>query len=181
MGGAARRLLVLVRRLDHTVGLLCTVAMALAALALLVAFVIVVYGVAWRYALDRPLTWPDELVGYLLVVLVMLGGADVLRRGEHIGIDLVEARLGPRARHLVRLCGLVAAGVTGTLLILQGAEMVAFSYMVDIRSTGYLAAPMCVVQSLVPIGGGLLLLAALARLAALLVGGREPDPGAEAP
>lgn len=163
------------------VGWLCAIAMAAAALSLLVAFVLVVYGVGWRYALDRPLTWPDELVGYLLVLLVMLGGADVLRRDEHIGVDLLPARFGSRGRHVARLLGLVAAGATGALLMQQGIQTVAFSHMVDLRSTGYLSAPMWLVQALVPLGGGILVLTALARLARLLAEGPAADRDAEAP
>ena len=65
-------------------------------------------GIAWSPEIVRlggertgdnwPLTWGDEMLGYLLVATVMAGAAEALRRGDHIAIDLVTSRLTGRAR-----------------------------------------------------------------------------------
>jgi len=163
------------RAADRLSRLVSDVGIAVAGLAMLASLGLVVYGVALRYGLNQPQTWLDEVVGYLLVATVMLGACDALRKREHIAIDLLTARLGRRARFLVAVLGLIAVGLTALLFIDEGWETVAFSKMVDMRSTGYLAAPLWIVQALIPLGGALLLLNATTLLARLLSGDLAAD------
>jgi TRAP-type C4-dicarboxylate transport system permease small subunit len=139
-------------------------ALALAALAMLASLALVCYAVFMRYVLDTPVPWTDELVGYLLVAMVMLAAADALLEGEHISVDIVTDRLSGRGKRGVLLVGLVAVALVGALILLQGAGMIAFDRMVGLRSNGELAAPMWLPHLFIPIGGGLLLAAALVGL-----------------
>jgi TRAP-type C4-dicarboxylate transport system permease small subunit len=138
--------------------------LALSALAMLVSLALIVYAVFQRYVLGAPVPWTDELVGYLLVAMVMLAAADALLEGEHISVDILTERLGPRGKRVTLLVGLLASAATGVLVLLEGTGMVSFSRMVGLRSNGYLAAPMWVPQLLVPIGGALLVAASIAAL-----------------
>ena len=45
---------------------------------------------------SRPPVWTDDVVGFALVAIVLLAAAQSLRRGEHIGVDVLVGRLGPR-------------------------------------------------------------------------------------
>jgi len=125
--------------------------------------------VVLRYAINRPQTWLDEMVGYLLVATVMLGATDALRQREHIAIDIVTGRLSAGNRFWVALLAMVSVAVTAVLFIVEGWGAVAFSKMVDLRSTGYLDMPLWTMQLLIPIGGAILLLNALTLLARLMV------------
>lgn len=140
---------------------LARLGIALAALTLLASMLCIVYAVVMRYFFNQPPPWVDELVGYLLVAVVMLAAADALLHGEHIAVDILTDRLGPAGRRVVLLLGLVAAAATGVLLLKEGVDMVAFSRMVDLKSNGFLAAPMWIPQILLPIGAALLTLAAI--------------------
>jgi C4-dicarboxylate transporter, DctQ subunit len=164
---------------DRLIGLLCRLGLALSALALLVSFALVVYSVAMRYLLNQPIPWVDELVGYLLVAIVMLAAADALRRGEHIAVDIITERLGPRGRTITAFSGLIAVAVAGAALVYGGLDTVSFTQMLGIRSTGYLAVPMHIPQFLIPLGGGLLFLAAIGGLLRMLLGQppAEETPG----
>ena len=154
-----------VSALDRAAALLAGFGVALAAVALLVSLAAIGYGVVMRYVVARPIVWVDELISYLLVAIVMLAAADAQRRGEHIAVDIVTDRLGPAGRRMAALAGLVAVAVCGAFLIVEGWGMVAFSRMIGIISTGSLAVPMWLPQLLIPIGGAMLLLAALTGLA----------------
>jgi TRAP-type C4-dicarboxylate transport system permease small subunit len=67
------------------------------------------------------------------------------------------------------------------LLAVEGADMVAFSRMVDLKSNGYLEVPMWMPQILVPIGAVLMGLAALvAFVAAWRAGPRATVPTSQA-
>ncbi len=143
---------------------------AIASLLILAMTAIVGYGVAARYLFGRPQVWTDEVVSYLVVLLVMTAAAEVLRRGEHISIDLLVERLGPRAAFWVEVSGMVAVLVVSVVLIVSGLEMIAFSREMGIRSVGYLSLLIWIPQSALPLGFALVTLAALNRLLRLLTG-----------
>jgi len=160
--------------LERIVGLLSTVATGIAALLMLAITGIVGYGVALRYLMNSPQVWTDELVSYLIVLLVMLAAAEVLRRGEHISIDLLVERLGPRATFAVDVAGMLGVIVVSLVLIVSGWDMAEFSATMGIKSVGYLAVPMWLPQATLPLGFALLALAALNRLLRLLTGLEKP-------
>jgi C4-dicarboxylate transporter DctQ subunit len=122
------------------------------------------YSVVMRYVANRPVPWADELAGYLLVATVMLAAADALLHGEHIAVDILTERLAARGRRRVVVGGLAAVAAAAALLAVEGADMVAFARMVDLRSNGYLAVPMWIPQLLVPVGAALLGAAAIHQL-----------------
>ena len=129
---------------------------------------IVGYSVGMRYLLGQPQTWSDELVGYLMVSMVMLGAAEALRRGEHIEVDLLTERLSPRWRRIAKIWGQAATAFVAAVLMVAGWEMVAFSADVGLLSDGYLEVPMWIPQLAVPVGAGLLLLTALGGVIRLM-------------
>lgn len=157
------------RAVDRLSRLLSDIGIAISGVAMLVSLALVVYGVVLRYAINRPQTWLDEMVGYLLVATVMLGAADALRQREHIAIDIVTGRLNAGKRFWVAVLAMLAVAATALLFIVEGWGAVAFSKMVDMRSTGYLDMPIWTMQLLIPIGGAILLLNALTLLGRLLV------------
>lgn len=160
----------MLRRLDRAVDLLMRAAGAVASLLILAMTAVVGYGVAARYLFNRPQVWTDELVSYLVVLLVMTAAAEVLRRGEHISIDLLVERLGPRAAYWVEVAGMLAVLAVSAVLIVSGLEMIAFSRDMGIRSVGYLSVLIWIPQSALPLGFALVALAALNRLLRLLTG-----------
>ena len=163
------------QHLSRLVRGLARLGIALAALSLLASLVLIVFSVVMRYFLNQPAAWVDELVGYLLVACVMLAAADALFEGEHLAVDLVTERLGRAGRHASLIAGLVAVALTALLLVVEGFDMVGFSRMVGLMSNGYMAVPMWIPQLLVPIGGVLLLLAALVALRAAARGEGGPS------
>ncbi len=155
---------------ERLLGWVSHAAAALGALLVIVMTGVIGYSVALRYLFNQPQTWTDELVGYLLVVVVMLGAAEALRRGDHIAVDLLTERLGPRGRRRCEAWGLLAVCFVAAVLVAGGWEMVSFSADVGLISDGYLEVPMWIPQAAVPVGSALLLLVALERLARLLLG-----------
>lgn len=157
------------RAVDRLSRLLSDIGIAISGVAMLVSLALVTYGVVLRYAINQPQTWLDEMVGYLLVATVMLGASDALRQREHIAIDIVTGRLDAGKRFWVAVLSMVAVVATALLFIVEGWGAVAFSKMVDMRSTGYLDMPIWTMQLLIPVGGAILLLNALTLLGRLLV------------
>jgi C4-dicarboxylate transporter DctQ subunit len=97
--------------------LLVRASAALSAFLVAAMLAIVCYAVVQRYVLHTPLLWGDEVLGHLLVLFVMLGVADVRLRNEHIAMDVLSSRAGPRLGRWLALWAdaavLAFAGVLG--------------------------------------------------------------------
>jgi TRAP-type C4-dicarboxylate transport system permease small subunit len=128
-----------------------------------------------RYALNRPPAWVDDTVGFLLVAIVMLAAAQVQRRGEHIGVDLLAARLSPRARRWADAWAALAALAAGLVLVVNGWQTAMFSRTLGIVAEGNVEIPVFWVQLALPLGGAMLTLVALESLARLAAGLERPE------
>ncbi len=78
---------------------------------------IMLAAVYFRYALNRSLSWSDEVVRYLFVWFTLLGAAVAVREREHIRVDYFVEKLPPslrRAAEAFSLAGvcLFQAGLT---------------------------------------------------------------------
>jgi C4-dicarboxylate transporter DctQ subunit len=172
--GAARRGGPVLRALDKATTAASRLFIALGAAITIVMALSITYSVVLRYVLNTPQVWTDELLGFLLVALVMFGLGETVRRGDHINVDLITARLGPRGRVLARVWGLVAMIAVAAVLLDRSWDMVAFSHMVGLLSDGYLAMPVWIPQSSLLIGFSLMILASVNQLLRLLLGLEEP-------
>lgn len=63
----------------------------------------VMAGVCSRYIFGGQWRWTEELATFLLVWLVLVGGAAAYREKAHLGIDLLTRALAPGARRWVEL------------------------------------------------------------------------------
>ena len=160
--------------LDRVTALASRLFIALGAAITLVMAVSITYSVILRYVFNTPQVWTDELMGYLMVALVMFGLGETVRRGDHINVDLLTARLGQRGKALARIWGLVAMIAVAAVLLERSWDMVAFSRMVDLLSDGYLAMPIWIPQSSLLVGFALMILASVNQLLRILFGLEKP-------
>lgn len=158
--------------LERLVTPVARLGLGLAALGVLVVLAVTGYSVFKRYVLGTPVTWTDELSGYLVVAIVMLGAAETLRRGDHISVDLLSGRLKGNGRRLASVWGLTAAILVMLAILVSGITAVRFSYDFGVYSDGYLAVPMWIPQLALIFGAVLVIAVAVARLLSILTGGR---------
>ena len=139
-------------------------AAAIGAAVVLLMMSVVAYSVINRYILNSPITWTDELSGYLVVALVMLGAADALRRGDHISVDLITTRFTGQGQRIVKIWSYFTVLVFSSALLISTKETIDYSINFGILSEGYLQVPMWIPQSFLILGGSLIFLVALAKL-----------------
>ena len=149
---------------------LSAAAARIAAILVIGMLAIIGYGVVERYVLGTPVTWTDELTGYLVVVIVMFGAADTLLRGEHISVDLLTAERRGITKKVIGIWGDIAVILVAVTLLIATKATLSYSYNFKILSNGYLEVPMWIPQSSMLIGGVLLLLAAVIRIITRLRG-----------
>lgn len=112
-----------------------------------------------------PAPWTEELASFTLVWIALLGAAYAARRGEHIGLDLIDRWLTPGARRATALCGRVAMLTFSGVLIAGGGLLVELTLALDQR-TAALGWPMGAVYLALPLSGMAMASFALERTAA---------------
>lgn len=162
------------------VRVLADVAMALAAVALLASLALIGWAVLLRYAFNAAPVWVDEVVGFALVAVVMLAAAQALRNGEHIGVDLLVERLSPERRRWVQAWAALAAAAIAGVLIVNGWQTAMLARMLGLVTEGSLEWPTWWLMLLMPVGGALMLLAAIEALWRALVGAPPVHAGRDA-
>lgn len=137
---------------------------ALSTALILAAFAVTIYAVFQRYVMNVPLRWSDDVTGWMLVTLIMLGAAEAYRRNEHISIDLFSSHLnGGRAR-IQAIWADLAVLVFAAILGYSAWEAISFSLSFGAYTAGTVEVPLWVMQMPLVIGAALLGLVALCRL-----------------
>jgi TRAP-type C4-dicarboxylate transport system permease small subunit len=98
-----------------------------------------------RYVLNSSIGWADEVSRLLFVWAIFLAIPIGIRRGAHIGIELLTARLpGPLQATLGRIMALVAAGimllVAGEALVLVIGQWDELMVSIDLSAGWFLVA-----------------------------------------
>lgn len=106
----------------------------------LAAMLAVMFGafilqIVFRYLLNLPIGWTNELSGILWIWLVLWGAAFVLREDEEIRFDIVLGQAGPRARRAMLLTSSAALVLLYGLSLPAAADYVAF---MKVEKTAYL-------------------------------------------
>jgi TRAP-type C4-dicarboxylate transport system permease small subunit len=156
------------RGFECLAALVSRVSLKIAGGACLATFALVCYAICMRYFFNRPQSWSDEAVGWLIVITVMLALPEAQRRGEHIGVDALTERLNARHKRWAAAFGVVTVAICGWLLVSEGIEMVQFTRMIGIVSNELPQVDLWLIQSFVPLGGAILLLVAAAQLVCYL-------------
>ncbi|GAA1697438.1 hypothetical protein MMUR_28480 [Mycolicibacterium murale] len=79
-------------------------------------------GVIYRYVLERPLDWPEEVARFMLVWLSLLAAARALRHGNYIALEFLVARVPGRARTALRQAVNIGIVVFVLILAVQAVE-----------------------------------------------------------
>ena len=139
-------------------------------------FLCVLVQVIFRYFLDSPLTWSDELARYLFVWCAFLGWVIAARRRSHLAIASVQAKLPPRGRALLQLAAALAAVAFAAVLCYHGVRITGRNLDVETPSLFF---TMGTVYAIVPVAAvAVALHAGVDALAAwrVLVGSGEVRP-----
>ena len=160
-------------RLLRAIDGLNDVAAALAMAALAALFLIGAAEIAARALLATSLGFALEYSGYLVALVLLLGGGRTLREGGHIRVRLLADRLPPRAAGIVEFAATLAGLLIALVLAVALTGHTAGSFISGSRSWFPSATPLWLPQGLVAFGAANLGLSFLARLVRLAQGERE--------
>ncbi len=130
-------------------------------------FVCVLLQVVYRYVLEAPLPWTEELARYLFVWAAMLAAAVSVGRNDQFNIAIFADSLGPRGRFRIELLIVFLGLVFALILVWYGSAM---SRRMMIAVSPVLPVPQGAVYLVLPIAGAYMTLHLGWRFAGLLNG-----------
>lgn len=150
---------------DRLIALLTKLAASVAGVCILITAFIIVYEIIMRSFLHAPTEWVLEMSVYLILVAGFLGLAVAYREEAHVKVDLFVSRL-PRGWRLAADILTALAGVVFCLVFVwESADMAWTSYTFDRTSPSTLRVPLFIPQLSLVLGGALLLLEFIRKLA----------------
>ena len=122
-------------RLDRWIGL----ATELPAALLVVAEIVVLFtGVVFRYGIERPLVWTDELAAALFLWLRMLGSVVAQRRAAHMRLTAIAVRLPSGWRNRLETLAAAVAALFMLEIIVPAAQYASDQAMITTPALGIL-------------------------------------------
>ena len=108
--------------------------------------------VFFRYVLREGLLGVDQISGTLLLYITFLGGAWVLRREEHVTIDLLVTRLSPKVQRWLNIGNSIIGALICLILTLYGTMEVVYSWQKGILIPAEIEIPRVVNLAVIPLG-----------------------------
>jgi TRAP-type C4-dicarboxylate transport system permease small subunit len=149
----------------HLIDRISGAAGIVSSLTLLAMTLIVGFEVGSRYLFNSPTIWAWDINVQLMMLLVMLGMADALRRDANVRVDVLTARLSPRRQAMLdALTAPVVLFVAG-VMVWTGWDYAHDSWTRGQTASTLFAPPLWPIKFTLPLGAALLTLQALLKLA----------------
>jgi len=123
--------------------------------------------VLWRYVLNEPLVWTEEVVRYALIWIVFLGAGAAIKRGMLAAVELVSQLVSDTLRKMLTWTSLAICCTFWAILLIYGVIILG---AVQGMKSGALEMPMPLVYLAIPVG------AAIALVNTLAVAVDPPEP-----
>ena len=138
--------------------------------ALVVAFTVQIF---FRYVLNDPLSWTQEVSGILYVWVVCVGSAAIVKEREHVSFNLIYESVRPQARRALALIGTGLILVVLVVSLYGNYDYIAFTAR---QKSPTLRLPMTVVFSAFGVFMVLLIVNSAVRIYRLMRPGWEREP-----
>jgi TRAP-type C4-dicarboxylate transport system permease small subunit len=126
------------------------VEMAILGLFVTVMFAVVFGQVFFRYVLNQPSPWTEELARYLFIWISMIGAAYGVKQQSHFGFEMLVKKMSPRMQVVGHYAVQLGMGILVFVLIFYGLRMLK---IVSFQITPALQIPMRYVYYSLPVSG----------------------------
>ena len=107
-------------------------------------------GVIWRYVLNNPLMWTEEVARFLAIWMILVGSSMTIRVDGHTSIDIVQMIIkNPKGRMIAYIITRVIAAISMIIMFPISVEMMRKMGIVTSAAT---RLPMWVVYLAFPVG-----------------------------
>ena len=122
----------------------------LLSVSLLAAMITLIFTqILGRYVFNYSIAWSEELATFVQVWLVMLGAGIAMRRGQHVGIDILIVRCPIPFQRFVKLSSLILIVWFLAVVVMGSISMITIGF---ILKSPALQIPMAIPYLALPIG-----------------------------
>lgn len=137
---------------DRVIGALFYLACILLTLPVLV----ISFEITYRFFTGRSQMWVVEFSEYVLLLIPFLATAWVLKKGQHIRMDIVVNRFNIRTQAILNIVASVIAALICLVLVWYGWDVTWESFLKGTRFFNVIGLPRAPFTVFIPIGGFLL-------------------------
>jgi len=138
------------KHIDKFLGSLVTIFMGILVLNVL-------WQVASRFLVGKPSSFTDELAGFLLIWVGLLGAAYATGQKQHLAIDLISKKLTEKRRRRLQIfINILMASFAIVILIVGGSNLVYITFYLGQISSA-LQIPIGYVYLVLPISGAFII------------------------
>ena len=159
-------------RLSQTFGRLCDALAVVAALILLAMVIVVTADIVLRNTVGGGFAWANEVSEYALYVMTLLTAPWLLRRGQHVRLDIILTLVPPRVAWLMEAVGDLLGFAVSIVLIRYGFAMTYDSWRLGAITIKNLVFPEWWLLAPLPVTFVLLAIEFVFRFERLLKGAR---------
>lgn len=127
---------------------------------LVVLMIVLVMDVLWqvasRYVLTSPSSYTDELAGYLLIWVGLLGAAYVCARNGHLAIDILLHKAGTKTQRVLQLVICFFTVTFAVAVMIVGGSWLVYSRFILEVTSASLEINMGYVYLVLPLSGVLI-------------------------
>jgi TRAP-type C4-dicarboxylate transport system permease small subunit len=117
----------------------------------------VLWQVASRFLVGKPSSFTDELAGFLLIWVGLLGAAYATGQKQHLAIDLISKKLTEKRRRRLQIfINILMASFAIVILIVGGSNLVYITFYLGQISSA-LQIPIGYVYLVLPISGAFII------------------------
>lgn len=116
----------------------------------------VLWQVTSRYVMNSPSSFTDELAGFLLIWVGLLGAAYVAGKREHLAIDLLIQRSSPERKFKLEMIISVFIILFAITVLIVGGSWLAYTRFYLTVKSAALGLPLGYVYLVLPISGVLI-------------------------
>lgn len=150
--------------LNRIIRIICRTGLNIATVFLIVDTVLIGLNVFLRYVFHISLMGAEEFVSASLTIIVMLSAPEVLRKSNHIGVDILTGLLTRKKAKIASVWSSITVLFVSIVLFTNGWKAMQLSKMIGSLTEGYLEIPVWSLQLFLPIGGLLLGLVAIEQI-----------------
>lgn len=141
--------------------------------ALIVMMCIATMEVVLRYVFNRPTNWAWDVNVQLFALVSAIAAAYSFHHGYFVNVDTFYKNFSPRRKLIADVLAFAFAATFCVILVWLGFEAFWRSWTIRETYPSYFAPPAYPVKFLIPLGGALVLLQAVAKL----ISNFMPPPG----
>ena len=135
----------------------------LAAAILVLMSLSISLDVILRYTINNPLKWVFEATEYSLLFITFLAATWVLKKDDHVKLDLALAVLGPRLRAGVNTFTSLIMAVVCLVITWSSVKYTIYLFQNDVTTIQYYTIPQFTIYFIIPVGFFLLFIQSLKR------------------